>query len=142
MHTKVLLRLVAALQIFLFVHEQIKYAFATGPLHMLFLPSLGNSLLFLQISSQMAPWRGLLCHLPVYKIAPFLTFILLTLLYVFSQHYYHLAWYIFICLWLSPLEFRFPEGSNFVFLLLLLFTTVLIDHLEIIFGTNQAFKKI
>lgn len=80
MHTKVLLRLVTALQTFLLMHEQVKYAFATEPLHMLFFHlSEILILLFMQISSQMTRWRGLLCHLPVYKIAPFLTFILLTL---------------------------------------------------------------
>lgn len=84
MHTEVLLRLVAALQTFLLVHEQVRYAFATGPLHMLcFLLSEILILLFMQISSQKTPWRGRLCPLPVYKIAPFLAFIL-TLLYFSS----------------------------------------------------------
>ena len=41
--TEVLLRLAAALTAFLLVCEQIKYAFSSGPLHMLFLPCLRYS---------------------------------------------------------------------------------------------------
>lgn len=121
MHTKVLLRLVAVLQTFLLVNERSNMPLPQGLCTCYSSFSQILILLFKQISSQMTPCRGLLCHLPVYKTAPFLTFILLTLLYFSSQHCYHLAWYLFICLWLSSLEFRLHEGNNFVFFSALLY---------------------
>lgn len=94
---------------------------------------------FIQVSAQMSPQRGLLCSLPSLYNSAFSHFFPFLPYSVFLHSiYYHLAWYVylFIC------GFHLQElGSVKAAICLLLFTVVQIEHLEVIFGTNQALTK-